>query len=179
MPSWPSSCSLANGGSLDNIQPGIDFFARLKREEILHRALKRCEYCKGRSCHCNHVGHPWPGLPRFVQGQTQSFGSYTIRRFDCWSLRLNCEQDCSKPLRSTPRDLGYIFSDEGQLFYLKGYAHPARYQALVAANKIPADLAAKLPPATEYTNVKFPSLAQLTAASTVVAQNWGSQVLGS
>src|SRR3979411_3404337 len=44
----------------------------------------------------------------------------------------------------------YIFSDEGQLFYLKGYAHPARYQKLVAAGKVPADLSAKLPPASHY-----------------------------
>jgi len=65
------------------------------------------------------------------------------------------------------------------LFYLKGYAHPARYQALVTANKIPADLAAKLPPATEYAKLAYPNLAQLTAATAVVAQNWGPQVLGS
>ena len=73
----------------------------------------------------------------------------------------------------------YIFSDEGQLFYLKGYAHPARYQVLAAAGKVPADLAAKLPPASEYTNLNFPSLAQLDAATAIVAQNWGPQVLGS
>ncbi len=72
----------------------------------------------------------------------------------------------------------YIFSDEGQLFYLKGYAHPARYQKLVAAGKVPADLSAKLPPASQYANVKFPSLSQLTTASGIVATNWGPQVLG-
>jgi len=74
----------------------------------------------------------------------------------------------------------YIFSDEGQLFYLKGYAHPARYQKLVAAGKVPADLAAKLPPPEQYTNVKFVTdLSQQDAATTVVNQNWGPQVLGS
>jgi len=72
----------------------------------------------------------------------------------------------------------YIFSDEGQLFYLQGYAHPARYQALVSANKVPADLAAKLPPASQYTNIKFPSLSQLNTSSTIVTNNWGPQVLG-
>jgi putative spermidine/putrescine transport system substrate-binding protein len=72
----------------------------------------------------------------------------------------------------------YIFSDEGQLFYLKGYAHPARYQTLVSQNKVPADLAAKLPPASQYANIKFPSISQLDAASTIVTNNWGSQVLG-
>jgi putative spermidine/putrescine transport system substrate-binding protein len=73
----------------------------------------------------------------------------------------------------------YLFSDEGQLFFLTGYAHPARYQKLVAANKIPADLAAKLPSADQYTNVKFVTdLSKLDTASSVVTQNWQSQVLG-
>ena len=72
----------------------------------------------------------------------------------------------------------YIFSDEGQLFYLKGYAHPARYQALVTANKVPADLAAKLPPASEYTNLNFPSLAQLTAAYSSCCSKLGATSTG-
>ena len=74
----------------------------------------------------------------------------------------------------------YIFSDEGQLFYLKGYAHPVRYQKLVAAGKVPADLAAKLPPPEQYTNVKFVTdISQQDAATTAINQNWGPQVLGS
>ena len=73
----------------------------------------------------------------------------------------------------------YIFSDEGQLFFLKGYAHPARYQNLAATGKVPANLAVKLPPASQYDHILFPSVDQLTAASSVIAQNWGSQVLGS
>jgi putative spermidine/putrescine transport system substrate-binding protein len=72
----------------------------------------------------------------------------------------------------------YIFSDEGQLFYLTGYAHPARYQALVSAGKVPADLAAKLPPAAQYANVKSPSPDQVNAAASIITQNWGPQVLG-
>ena len=72
----------------------------------------------------------------------------------------------------------YIFSDEGQLFYLTGYAHPARYQALVSAGKVPSTLAAKLPPPEQYANVKSPSIDQLTTASSTITQNWGTQVLG-
>jgi putative spermidine/putrescine transport system substrate-binding protein len=73
----------------------------------------------------------------------------------------------------------YIYSDEGQIAYLKGYAHPARYQALTKSNKIPADLAAKLPNAEQYNSVKFvtdPSL--LTKATATINSNWQSQVLG-
>lgn len=73
----------------------------------------------------------------------------------------------------------YIFSDEGQLYFLKGYAHPARYQKLVDTGKVPSDLAAKLPAAEQYANVKFVTdLNQLTTAATALSSNWQPQVLG-
>jgi putative spermidine/putrescine transport system substrate-binding protein len=73
----------------------------------------------------------------------------------------------------------YLFSDEGQLFFLKGYAHPARYQKLVDAGKVPADLAAKLPAAEQYSNVKFVTdLNKLNTAADVLSKNWQTQVLG-
>ena len=42
----------------------------------------------------------------------------------------------------------YLYSDEGQLIWLKGYCHPIRYDDLVARGVVPADLAAKLPDST-------------------------------
>jgi putative spermidine/putrescine transport system substrate-binding protein len=44
----------------------------------------------------------------------------------------------------------YLYSDEGQNLWLKGYCHPARFNAMAAAGKIPADLMAALPPAEAY-----------------------------
>ena len=41
----------------------------------------------------------------------------------------------------------YLYSDEGQLAWLKGYCHPIRFNDLAKNDKIPADLLAKLPPA--------------------------------
>ena len=41
----------------------------------------------------------------------------------------------------------YLYSDEGQLGWLKGYCHPIRFNDLAKNGKIPADLLAKLPPA--------------------------------
>ncbi len=40
----------------------------------------------------------------------------------------------------------FLYSDEGQIIWLKGYGHPVRYADLAARNVIPADVAAKLPP---------------------------------
>ena len=44
----------------------------------------------------------------------------------------------------------FLYSDEVQLLFLKGYTHPARYADLAGPQKIPAALAAKLPPAAAY-----------------------------
>ena len=52
----------------------------------------------------------------------------------------------------------YLYSDEGQLGWLKGYCHPARFNAMSAAGKIPADLLAKLPPAEAYASAVFPTV---------------------
>jgi len=72
----------------------------------------------------------------------------------------------------------HIMSDEGQLMYLKGYAHPSRYNDLVAKNKVPADLAAKLPPAESYKAAIFPTLENLTASKKYITENWRKVVLG-
>ncbi|MBA3533853.1 MAG: ABC transporter substrate-binding protein [Ardenticatenales bacterium] len=66
----------------------------------------------------------------------------------------------------------FLYSDEGQLLWLEGYTHPVRYADLVARNKIPAELAAKLPPAAAYARATFPTVAQTTAATEFVPANW-------
>ena len=58
----------------------------------------------------------------------------------------------SRPSARTPRirtrpSCGWsiLYSDEGQNLWLKGYCHPIRYEDLVAKDKVPAELLAKLP----------------------------------
>jgi putative spermidine/putrescine transport system substrate-binding protein len=70
----------------------------------------------------------------------------------------------------------FLYSDEGQLIWLKGYGHPIRYAELAARNMVPADLAAKLPPASAYAKAFFPTLDQQTAAKTLIVNNWDSIV---
>ena len=70
----------------------------------------------------------------------------------------------------------YLYSDEGQIGWLKGYCHPVRYNQLAAAGKIPAGIAAKLPPASGYANAIFPTLADQDAAKTAISKQWDSVV---
>src|SRR5882757_7780208 len=64
----------------------------------------------------------------------------------------------------------YLYSDEGQLGWLKGYCHPIRFQDLADNKKIPADLLAKLPPAEAYAAAIFPTLADQGVAKDIIAK---------
>jgi len=70
----------------------------------------------------------------------------------------------------------YLYSDEGQLGWLKGYCHPIRFQNLVASRKVPADLLAKLPSADAYAKAVFPTLEQQDRAKEVITKQWDTVV---
>ncbi len=58
----------------------------------------------------------------------------------------------------------YLYSDEGQLLWMKGYCHPIREADMRARGVDPGRLLAKLP--GELADAVFPSLDQLNAAKT-------------
>jgi putative spermidine/putrescine transport system substrate-binding protein len=64
----------------------------------------------------------------------------------------------------------FLYSDEGQLLWLKGYATPARFDALKASNAIPADLLAKLPKTDVQVGV--PTGAQIDKATETIKTGW-------
>lgn len=70
----------------------------------------------------------------------------------------------------------YIYSDEGQLGFLKGYCHPARFNKLVADGKVPQEILDKLPAAELYKQAIFPSLEEQDANKTAVTGGWDSVV---
>ena len=70
----------------------------------------------------------------------------------------------------------YLYSDEGQLGWLKGYCHPIRFNDLAKNGKIPQELLDKLPPAAAYEKALFPTLEQQAAAKEVIAKQWSTVV---
>jgi len=72
----------------------------------------------------------------------------------------------------------FVMSDEGQNLYLKGYAHPIRFNDMAKRGVVPEELAAKLPPAEAYANAVFLSVEELQAATTYITENWRSVVFG-
>ena len=72
--------------------------------------------------------------------------------------------------------LEYLYSDEGQLGWLKGYCHPVRFNDLAAKGAIPQEVMDKLPPAEAYEKAIFPSLDAVNANSDAIKAGWDSVV---
>lgn len=70
----------------------------------------------------------------------------------------------------------YLYSDEGQIGWLKGYCHPARFNAMSAAGKVPKELLDKLPPAEAYAKAIFPTVEEQEANKAVVTGDWDKVV---
>jgi len=70
----------------------------------------------------------------------------------------------------------HLYSDEGQLGWLKGYCHPARFNAMVKAGKVPKDLLDALPPAESYEKAYFPTLEEVDQNKASVTAGWDKVV---
>jgi putative spermidine/putrescine transport system substrate-binding protein len=166
------AAALAHGGSLDNIQPGIDFFVKLKQAGNFNPAQgKAGNFAKG----IVSVTLRWDylllgdrdtlaGNPPVTITVPKS-GTYGGAYFQAIS-KYGPNPNAAKLW------MEYLYSDEGQLLWLKGYTHPVRYADLAKRGKIPAALAAKLPPAAAYKHVQFATTAQVIKAQALVADQW-------
>jgi putative spermidine/putrescine transport system substrate-binding protein len=168
--------ALANGGSFAKVGPGLDFVGRLSK-----------------------VGNFVPVIA--VPGTIASGETPITIRWDYNALANRDKSagttDISVSLPKTGVVAGvyiqaisayaphpnaaklwmeFLYSDEGQIIWLKGYGHPVRYNDLAKRNVIPKDVAALLPPAASYAKAVFPSIADQDAAKKYIADNWDAVV---
>lgn len=68
----------------------------------------------------------------------------------------------------------FVYSDEGQLIFLEGYAKPVRFDDMMERGVIPEELLAQLPASTAPVN--FPSLEQLATGLQYIRDNWATEV---
>jgi putative spermidine/putrescine transport system substrate-binding protein len=173
------AASLANGGSLDNIEPGINFFARLKKLGNWNSTpAVPANIAKGTT----PIAVRWDYLNLAVRDELKGNPAVTVTiprhgvygGYYCQAISKYAPHPNAAKLWEE-----YLYSDAGQLMFLKGYAHPARYLDLAAKHKVPASLARRLPPASAYKNVEFATLEQVNAAQKVLQDQWGPKVSGS
>jgi putative spermidine/putrescine transport system substrate-binding protein len=169
------AAALANGGSLDNAQPGLDFFKKLNDAGNLVPTIAtaatvaagetpitiRWTYnaLSGRDATAASGG---PEIAVVVPTSGRFAGVY-VQAISAYAPHPNAAKLWEE----------FLYSDEGQNVWLMGYCHPIRYEDLVAKDKVPADQLAKLP---DVAGAVFPSLDQLNAATKLITEQWDSVV---
>ncbi|HET9601433.1 MAG TPA: extracellular solute-binding protein [Acidimicrobiales bacterium] len=171
------AASLANGGSFDDIMPGIQYFADLKASgNLIPVALTEATILSGETPINLDWTYNWPGLqPKLEEAGIEVnvvvpsdgvYGSYYAQ---------GVVKDSPHP-NAAKLWVEHILSDEGALGYLEGGAIPARYAALLAAGKVSEDISQNLPDAELIEAIEFPTAAQLEKANAALTENWGPMV---
>ena len=70
----------------------------------------------------------------------------------------------------------FLYSDEGQNIWLKGYCHPIRFNDMAERGVIPQELLDALPPAAAYAGAVFPTLAEQEASKETIVGQWDTIV---
>jgi len=167
------SAAVANGGSLDNIGPGIDFFNKLLQSGNLTAARANTANVVSGEV---KVAIIWDYLGLAYRDKAN--GAPNIKVTIPASGSLASPYADIVAAKAPHPNAGrlwqeLIYSDAGQLLFLGGYAHPIRYAVLNAAGKIPPDVAAKMPAADLYTKVQLVTdVSKITAAETALAAGW-------
>ena len=171
------AASLANGGSADDIMPGVKFFADLKKSGNLGAAdVTKATVLSGETPIAIDWSYNVPGLAADLKAagltiETNFPTDGVYGGFYAQGVVKNSpHQACSKLW------LEHILSDEGALGYLAGGAMPARYAELVKAGKVTAELKKNLPPDNLIAQIKFLTPTQIAKAKDVLAANWGPMV---
>jgi putative spermidine/putrescine transport system substrate-binding protein len=169
------SASLANGGSLNDIGPGIDFFARLKQAG-------------------NYI--PVQATPQTIaSGQTPIVVDWDylnlayVKEFPAARIAVSVPAQgvygayyCQAINATAPHPFAarlwqeFLYSDAGQLLWLKGFSHPARFTDMVRRKVVPKAMVDALPSANLYAQVKFANAQQLNSARTKIAAEWPAKV---
>jgi putative spermidine/putrescine transport system substrate-binding protein len=167
------AASLAHGGSLDDAQKGLDFFKQLNDSgNFVPVIAKPGTIDQGATpitirWTYNALDHrdTAAGNPEIavVVPKSGRFAGVYVQAISAYAPHPNAAKLWME----------WLYSDEGQNLWLKGYCHPIRYEDLTKGNKVPADQLAKLP---DVTGAVFPSLDQLNKASELIKTKWDAVV---
>ena len=166
------AAALANGGSLDNAQPGLDFFKKMNdagnfvptiaTAPLIDSAATpvTVRWAYNALAHKDKAaGNPAidvvvPKAGRFLGVYAQAISAYAPHP------------------NAAKLWMEYLYSDEGQSGWIKGYCHTTRLADLNARG-ISKDLVAKLP---DIAGAVYPTSAQATAAKTLITGGWDKTV---
>lgn len=170
---WAAAYGL-NGNKLDDVSAGLDFFKQLAESGNLIATLaKPATVAKGETpitlrwdynALSNRDANKDTVNIQIVYPKSGSIAGVYVQAISAYAPRPNAARLWME----------YLYSDEGQLGWLKGYAKPARFDDLQARKAIPDEILANLP--TSGVSVGFPDADTITKQLDVIKSSWSSQV---
>ena len=167
------AAGIANGGSLDDAQKGLDFFKQLNDAgNFVPIISKTANVASGETpiriaWTYNALGDKdtLAGNPPItvVVPKTGRFGGMYVQAISAYAPHPNAAKLWME----------FLYSDQGQNLWLKGYCNPIRYDAMVTAGTVDAAAQAKLP---DTKGASLPTLDQISKASDLITKNWATQV---
>ena len=163
--------ALANGGSVDDVSKGVDWFHQLKVAGNWVPVIGKAATVKAG---LTPVVFEWDYLSsshgkdvsgwKIFEPSNAILGNY-------YTQAINKAAPHPAAARLWEE---YLYSDEGQNNWLKGGAHPVRMDVMQKAGTLDATAAAALPKVTG--TPVFPTAAQQTAAGTYISAHWKAAV---
>ena len=162
------AAAFANGGDETNVQPGSTTSRSSSMRAISSRLLPIWRTSRRARRSSAFSGTIWPRLRDQARGSSQSGESRAGGRQHRRTLRLDHQRVRSTPLRGA-LDAQLHPLPRGATLYAKGYATP-----ILPDIEIPADVAAKRPPAEAYDSVRtIKDWNQGFVAFQQIANDWG------
>lgn len=171
------AAALGNGGSLDDIGPGIEFFAKLaKAGNFNPSSATSASLVSGQTPIV--INWDYLNLAQAKKNQNmvtidvilakdaQPYGGYYCQAISKYAPNLKAAQLWEE----------FLYSDAGQLIFLEGYAHPARFSDMVSRGVVSEKLLQELPPAEPYKHVQFPGKEQTEKAQNLLKAQWTKMV---
>jgi putative spermidine/putrescine transport system substrate-binding protein len=171
------AAALANGGAFDNIQPGIDYFGRLKRSgnyipvESTPATIEKGETPISIDWDYLNAGYKSELKAKGIDWQVSVPSDGLYANFYCQAINKSAPHPAAARLWEE-----YLYSDEGQNLFLKGHARPVRLPAMTSKGTANATYAADLPKVSG--EVKYPSPDQVDAAKKVLIDKWSAALTG-
>lgn len=171
------SASLANHGSLDNIEPGIAYFGKLSQAGIYVPLQANVANLANQQI---TVDADWsfnmPGAKSVLAQSGINFVITTPSDGLFGGYYADAVTYGAPHPNAAKLWMEWVLALHGRDLYLPGGAIPALYPQMVAAGQVPEDIQQTLPSPEQLKQLKFPTPAQQTAASTQVLSQWNAVV---
>ena len=170
------AAALNNGGSLNNVTPGLNFFAKLSKDGNFNN--NDCDSSAEIEAGACPIVINWDFLNiAGAWGLPASQWTVNVPKGTPFAEYYNQAISASAPDPAAARLWEeFLYSAQGQNDFLKGHARPVE-QAAMTANHTIDTAALKQLPKTSGTVKQMPTVAQANAAATVLATKWGSSIL--